>query len=60
MKPAVREVNALPRVLNRAAVPADPHYLSSGGAVTALKAEGFKAVRQLAERDGLSFFEGIA
>jgi ubiquinone/menaquinone biosynthesis C-methylase UbiE len=39
--------------------PVDPHYESSGGAVTALKAEGFKAVRQLAERDGLSFFEGI-
>jgi SAM-dependent methyltransferase len=40
------------------AQPVDPHYL--GGAVAALKAEGFKAVRQLAERDGLSFFEGIA
>jgi len=40
--------------------PPDPHYQSSGGAVAALKAEGFKAVRQLAERDGLSFFEGIA
>jgi SAM-dependent methyltransferase len=37
----------------------DPHYTSSGGAVTALKAEGFKAVRQLAEREGLSFFEGV-
>lgn len=37
----------------------DPHYQSSGGTVTALKAEGFKAVRQLAERDGLSFFEGV-
>ncbi|MCM3880612.1 MAG: methyltransferase domain-containing protein [Vicinamibacterales bacterium] len=37
----------------------DPHYQSSGGAVTALKAEGFKSVRQLAERDGLSFFEGV-
>jgi ubiquinone/menaquinone biosynthesis C-methylase UbiE len=38
---------------------ADPHYRSSGGALAALKAEGFKAVRQLAERNGLSFFEGI-
>lgn len=36
--------------------PVDPHY---GGAETALKAEGFKAVRHLAERDGLSFFEGV-
>jgi SAM-dependent methyltransferase len=39
--------------------PVDPHYESAGGAITALKAERFKAVRQLAERDGLSFFEGV-
>lgn len=39
--------------------PPDPHYRNSGGAVAALKAEGFKAVRQLAESEGLSFFEGI-
>lgn len=39
--------------------PIDPHYGSSGGAQTALKAEGFTAVRHLAERDGMSFFEGI-
>lgn len=45
--------------LLRSSRPVDPHYQSSGGAVTALKAEGFKAVRQLAERDGLSFFEGV-
>ena len=45
--------------LFRAGQPPDPHYHSSGGALAALKAEGFKAVRQLAERDGLSFFEGI-
>jgi SAM-dependent methyltransferase len=45
--------------LLRGTEPPDPHYLSSGGAIAALKAEGFKAVRQLAERDGLSFFEGI-
>jgi hypothetical protein len=45
--------------LLRKSSPADPHYQSSGGAMTALKAEGFKAVRLLAERDGLSFFEGV-
>jgi ubiquinone/menaquinone biosynthesis C-methylase UbiE len=39
--------------------PADPHYTSSGGAVTALQAEGFRAARLLAERDGMSFFEGV-
>jgi ubiquinone/menaquinone biosynthesis C-methylase UbiE len=47
-------------LLSRTAAPVDPHYGSTGGAVTALQAEGFRAVRQLAERDGLSFFEGIA
>ena len=45
--------------LLRGGKPPDPHYQSSGGAIAALKAEGFRAVRQLAERDGLSFFEGI-
>jgi ubiquinone/menaquinone biosynthesis C-methylase UbiE len=39
--------------------PADPHYTSSGGALVALEAEGFRAARLLAERDGLSFFEGV-
>jgi hypothetical protein len=39
--------------------PVDPHYQSSGGATTALAAEGFKAVRLLAEREGLSFYEGV-
>ncbi|HUR32367.1 MAG TPA: methyltransferase domain-containing protein [Vicinamibacterales bacterium] len=39
--------------------PADPHYKSAGGAVAALEAEGFRAPRLLAERDGLSFFEGV-
>ena len=38
---------------------ADPHYKSSGGALVALEAEGFRAARLLAERDGLSFFEGV-
>lgn len=39
--------------------PVDPHYKSSGGALAALEAEGFRAARLLAERDGLSFFEGV-
>jgi ubiquinone/menaquinone biosynthesis C-methylase UbiE len=39
--------------------PADPHYKSSGGAVVSLEAEGFRATRLLAERDGVSFFEGV-
>ena len=47
-------------LLSRAPSAVDPHYQSNGGAVTALKAEGFTAVRPLAERNGLSFFEGIA
>lgn len=42
-----------------ATTPADPHYKSSGGALVALEAEGFRAARLLAERDGLSFFEGV-
>ena len=37
----------------------DPHYKSSGGALVALEAEGFRSVRLLAERGGLSFFEGV-
>ena len=39
--------------------PVDPHYQSSGGAIAALEAEGFRGVRRLAERNGLSFFEGV-
>jgi ubiquinone/menaquinone biosynthesis C-methylase UbiE len=39
--------------------PIDPHYKSSGGAVVALEAEGFRSTRLLAERDGVSFFEGV-
>jgi ubiquinone/menaquinone biosynthesis C-methylase UbiE len=42
-----------------APIPVDPHYKSSGGAVAALEAEGFRAPRLLAERDGMSFFEGV-
>jgi ubiquinone/menaquinone biosynthesis C-methylase UbiE len=37
----------------------DPHYASTGGAVAALHAEGFRGARALGERDGLSFFEGV-
>ena len=37
----------------------DAPYRSSGGAVTALQAEGFKSVRVLAEREGRRFIEGI-
>ncbi len=42
-----------------ASAPADPYYQASGGAVAALQAEGFRAARLLAERGGLSFFEGV-
>lgn len=41
------------------AAPTDPHYQSSGGAVAALQAEGFRAARLLADTDGLAFFEGV-
>ena len=36
----------------------DRTYLMNGGALGALEAEGFRAVRTLAEREGKSFFEG--
>ncbi|HEY0284952.1 MAG TPA: methyltransferase domain-containing protein [Vicinamibacterales bacterium] len=42
-----------------ASAPVDPHYTSSGGARVALEAEGFRAARLLAERDGVSFYEGV-
>ena len=42
-----------------ASIPVDPQYQASGGAIAALQAEGFRAARLLAERDGLSFFEGV-
>ena len=42
-----------------AATPVDQHYKTSGGALVALEAEGFRGARLLAERDGLSFFEGV-
>ena len=37
----------------------DPRYVDAGGAVRALKHEGFRGVRLLAERDGLKFVEGM-
>ena len=37
----------------------DPHYRAQGGAEAALRAEGFKPVRTLAERDGVLFTEGL-
>ena len=37
----------------------DPHYRSQGGAEPALRAEGFRPVRTLAERQGLLFTEGM-
>jgi ubiquinone/menaquinone biosynthesis C-methylase UbiE len=40
-------------------VSSNPVYQKTGGAMAALRGEGFRAVRQLAERDGMSFFEGI-
>ena len=36
----------------------DPHYRAQGGAEAALRAEGFKPVRTLAESEGLLFTEG--
>jgi SAM-dependent methyltransferase len=39
--------------------PADPHYQASGGAIAALQAEGFRAARPLADREGMSFFEAV-
>ena len=41
------------------ATPINPHYQSTGGAMAALAAEGFRSIRHLAERNGLSFFEGV-
>jgi ubiquinone/menaquinone biosynthesis C-methylase UbiE len=37
----------------------DWYYWSSGGAVAALEAEGFRAARRLAEREGLAFIEAV-
>jgi ubiquinone/menaquinone biosynthesis C-methylase UbiE len=39
--------------------PADPTYSLAGGALGVLTAEGFRSARQLADRDGLSFFEAV-
>jgi len=35
------------------------HYVAAGGAVRALEAEGFRAVRTVAERERLVFVEGV-
>jgi ubiquinone/menaquinone biosynthesis C-methylase UbiE len=37
----------------------DPNYASAGGSLGLLQAEGFRSARHLADRDGLSFFEGV-
>ena len=37
----------------------DAHYVAGGEAVGALKAEGFKPVRILADREGYRFIEGL-
>jgi len=37
----------------------DSHYRAQGGAESALRSEGFKPVRTLAEREGLLFTEGM-
>ena len=39
--------------------PVDSHYASTGEAVGALKAEGFKPVRVLGNREGYRFIEGL-
>jgi ubiquinone/menaquinone biosynthesis C-methylase UbiE len=39
--------------------PVSPQFLAAGGARGALEAAGFKSVRVLAEREGLSFVEGL-
>ena len=44
---------------SRTSAPVDPRYAAAGGAIVALEAEGFRAARLLAERDGLYFFEGV-
>jgi len=44
-------------LLTRGAI--DPYYRANGGAPRALEAEGFRAVRTIAERDGLMYTEGV-
>ena len=39
--------------------PVDAYYASGGGAVGALKTEGFKPVRIIADREGFRFTEGL-
>jgi ubiquinone/menaquinone biosynthesis C-methylase UbiE len=54
MEPAER--GGLARLLSRQAK--HPDYVSSGGAERALREEGFRSVRKLAEREGVTFVEG--
>jgi SAM-dependent methyltransferase len=55
-------IEAMPRqglgALFRGA-PVDEHYAAAGGAEGALKAEGFRPVRLLGEREGYRFTEGL-
>ena len=53
------ERGGLGALFSSGAASVDPHYKSSGGALVALTAEGFRLARLLAERGGLSFFEGV-
>ena len=53
--PAMR--GGLGAIFSRQAL--DPRYVDAGGALRALKHEGFRGVRLLAERDGLRFVEGM-
>ncbi len=55
-------ISAAPRgglgaLLGRA--PANPEFLAAGGPAAALTADGFRSVRLLAQREGLSFVEGV-
>jgi ubiquinone/menaquinone biosynthesis C-methylase UbiE len=55
-------IDAAPRAGLAALVrsrPSPRDYSASGGAVTTLQSGGFRAVRTLAERDGLVFVEGV-
>jgi ubiquinone/menaquinone biosynthesis C-methylase UbiE len=55
VEPAIRA--GLAGLLSRTSRDAD--YVSSGGAVPALQAEAFRGARLLAEREGVTFYEGM-
>ena len=44
-------------ILSRA--PESPPFVSSGQAVTALEADGFRSARVIGEREGLAFAEAV-